>query len=175
MVQTVIRYFPADENIGLPAIVVQVVCLTGSYMVWAGTTDEAVDEQDTPRIISLVEQGRLGRDWACAMPSPKVDARTRRLDWYLTVRTCSLRSRSRGPHYCGLVAVLLRYQCHRDWVCGIVTIHLHISNKIEAQRFKKQYFVSIDILSSHESMGQESFVALALEKQVIKTVKELQQ
>jgi hypothetical protein len=42
-------------------------------MVWAGTTDEGIDKQDTTRIAGLVEQGRLGQDWACAMPSPKVD------------------------------------------------------------------------------------------------------
>jgi hypothetical protein len=80
MIKTVIRYFPVDENTGLPAIIVQVICWTGSYMVWAGTTDEAIDEQDTTRIAGLVEEGRLGRDWACAMPSPKVDARTGRED-----------------------------------------------------------------------------------------------
>ena len=78
MVKTVTRYFSADENTGLPAIIVQVTCWTASYMVWAGTTDEAIDEQDTTRITGLVEQGRLGQDWACAMPSPKVDAPTRR-------------------------------------------------------------------------------------------------
>jgi len=74
MVKTVTRYFPANENV--PAVVVQVTCWTGSYMVWAGTTDEAIDEQDTIRITGLVEQARLGQDWACAMPSPKVDMRT---------------------------------------------------------------------------------------------------
>ena len=78
MVKTVTRYFPAEEDTGLPAIVVQVICWTGSFMVWAGTTDEAIDKQDTTRITSLVEQGRLGQDWACAMPSPKVDGRSRR-------------------------------------------------------------------------------------------------
>lgn len=78
MVKTVTRYFPAEEDTGLPAIVVQVTCWTGSFIVWAGTTDEAIDKQDTTKIASLVEQGRLGQDWACAMPSPKVDGRSRR-------------------------------------------------------------------------------------------------
>lgn len=80
MVKIVTRYFPADENTGLPAVVVHVTCWTGSYMVWAGTTDEAIDKQDTTRIAGLIEQGRLGQDWACAMPSLKVDVRTRRRD-----------------------------------------------------------------------------------------------
>jgi len=48
-------------------------------------------------------------------------------------------------------------------------------NKTAAQRFKQQYFVSIDILPSHASMGQESVVALALEQQVVKVLKEIQQ
>lgn len=76
MVKTVTHYIPADENTGtgLPAIVVQVTCWRDSYMVWAGTTDESIDKQDTTRIAGLVEQGRLGQDWACAMPSPKVEA-----------------------------------------------------------------------------------------------------
>ena len=54
------------------------------------------------------------------------------------------------------------------------SVHFPSSNKIEAQKFKQQYLVSIDILHSHSSMGQEGFVALALEKQVVKTLKELQ-
>jgi len=140
MVKTATRYFPADENTGLPAIVVQVTCWTGSFMVWAGTTDEAIDEQDTTRITGLVEQGKLGQDWACAMPSPKPS---------IPVTGTTLLRSSRSA------------------------LALSMSQRL-AQRFKQQYFVSIDILHSHSSMGQET-VALALEKQVVKTLKELQQ
>jgi len=76
-----------------------------------------------------------------------------------------------------VMVILWRSQCHRDWVCVIEpsTVAVLLTNKIEAQRFKQQFFVSIDILHSHSSMGQETFVALALEKQVVKTLKELQQ
>jgi len=140
MVKTVTRYFPANE-IGLPAVVVQVTCWIGSYMIWAGTTDEAIDEQDTTRITGLVEQGRLGQDWACAMPSPKPS---------IPVTGTALLRSNRSA------------------------LAISMSQRL-AQRFKKQYFVSIDILPSHSSMGQESVVALTLEQQVVKTLTEIEQ
>ncbi|KAI0268765.1 hypothetical protein BC834DRAFT_820934 [Gloeopeniophorella convolvens] len=59
------RYF-APAKPSLPALALQATCLADSYMLWIGVTEEA--EENVGRAAS---QGRLGRDWAVAMPAWK--------------------------------------------------------------------------------------------------------
>lgn len=75
LLSTINKYFAPEEALDLPAIVVQVISGVGSYIVWAGTTNytpmggaEATDIAAE----ALVQQGRLGSDWACSMASVKV-------------------------------------------------------------------------------------------------------
>jgi len=57
------KYFPSSRA-SSPALVVQVTCLTDSYMLWIGVTEE-LEEENAGR---AVLRGHLGKDWAVAMP-----------------------------------------------------------------------------------------------------------
>jgi hypothetical protein len=75
LLTTTSKYFGPGETLDLPAIVVQVITGVGCYIVWAGTTNYSppggadATESDAEM---LVQQGRLGGDWACSMASIKV-------------------------------------------------------------------------------------------------------
>lgn len=62
-IQVETKYIPPSD-LSLPAIVVQVTRLVGSYMLWVGTTDVAAED-----VRKAPLQGRLAKDWACAMPT----------------------------------------------------------------------------------------------------------
>jgi len=62
MITQEIKYFaPSDAN--LPALVLQITRLVGSYMLWIGTTDVQPENAE-----AAVSRGRLCQDWACSMP-----------------------------------------------------------------------------------------------------------
>jgi hypothetical protein len=63
-------YHVPSTDPSLPALVVQVTKLTGSYMLWVGASSDAAAGGEDPRL--AVSAGMLGRDWACAMPSMNV-------------------------------------------------------------------------------------------------------
>ncbi|CAL1706837.1 unnamed protein product [Somion occarium] len=56
------KFIPPSQPY-LPALVLQVTRLTGSYMVWIGATEES---EGNAHIAPM--RGFLLRDWACAMP-----------------------------------------------------------------------------------------------------------
>ncbi|KZS93920.1 hypothetical protein SISNIDRAFT_484886 [Sistotremastrum niveocremeum HHB9708] len=58
------RYIAAPPDSSLPALVIQLTTLVDSCMIWIGITQEAEEMAE-----KVVESGRLGSDWACAMPS----------------------------------------------------------------------------------------------------------
>ncbi|KAG6880213.1 hypothetical protein C0992_003877 [Termitomyces sp. T32_za158] len=62
------RYL-TPSDLSLPALVLQVTELVGSYMVWIGTTENSLDDAD-----KAVMQGSLCKDWACAMPPKAIGA-----------------------------------------------------------------------------------------------------
>jgi hypothetical protein len=55
----------------------QIICLVDSYMIWVGTTCDIQDGQVEGCAELAPLQGRLGRDWACAMPSVRFRRRPR--------------------------------------------------------------------------------------------------
>lgn len=61
------RYIAAPPDSSLPALVIQLTTLVDSCMIWIGITQEAEEMAE-----KVVESGRLGSDWACAMPSSDV-------------------------------------------------------------------------------------------------------
>ncbi len=66
MITQEIKYFaPSDAN--LPALVLQITRLVGSYMLWIGTTDVQPENAE-----AAVSRGRLCQDWACSMPPTSV-------------------------------------------------------------------------------------------------------
>lgn len=65
-IQVETKYIPPSD-LSLPAIAVQVTRLVGSYMLWVGTTDVAAED-----VRKAPLQGRLAKDWACAMPTKDV-------------------------------------------------------------------------------------------------------
>lgn len=83
LLQTVTQYTPLNTQLDLPGIAVQVTSGAGVYIIWAGTThaDSVQNTDDTdgndgeervqrnPDIDAIVQQGRLGADWACSMAS----------------------------------------------------------------------------------------------------------
>ncbi|KAJ7217859.1 hypothetical protein GGX14DRAFT_598302 [Mycena pura] len=56
------RHFFAGSDVSQPGLVVETTVLQGAYMFWVGPC-ASEEEKD-----GAVEAGRLGRDWACAMP-----------------------------------------------------------------------------------------------------------
>jgi proteasome assembly chaperone 4 len=54
------RFLPPSSN-DVPALAVQIICMTNSYMIWIGATSQE-------NVESAVQAGRLAMDWACAMP-----------------------------------------------------------------------------------------------------------
>jgi hypothetical protein len=69
---TVTRYFGPDDRLDTPGIVVQVINGVGCQLIWAGTTNGAPQSETEQDIDKLVQQGRLGADWACSMTTRKV-------------------------------------------------------------------------------------------------------
>ncbi|KAJ3473505.1 hypothetical protein NLI96_g12970 [Meripilus lineatus] len=63
------KYIPPSQR-SLPALALQITQLSGSYMVWIGTTTCTTETVDKAAM-----QGSLLRDWACAMP-PGVNTST---------------------------------------------------------------------------------------------------
>jgi len=53
----------APAHPALPPLALQITALTGSYMVWIGTTEESEEN-----VHLAASRGSLLRDWACAMP-----------------------------------------------------------------------------------------------------------
>lgn len=75
LLSTKSAYFPADESLDLPGIVVQVIAGVDSYLVWAGATSQIPLSGNKAReaeIEALLQRGRLGYDWACSMGNVKV-------------------------------------------------------------------------------------------------------
>ncbi|PVG01217.1 hypothetical protein CPB86DRAFT_805394 [Serendipita vermifera] len=68
---TVTRYFGPDDRLDIPGIVVQVINGVECQMIWAGTTNGAPQGETEQDIDTLVQQGRLGADWACSMTTKK--------------------------------------------------------------------------------------------------------
>jgi len=60
-----LHHFPATPV--SPAIIIQLTHLVDSYMLWAGTTDSDSNSQEDIETY-IKTQGRVARDWACAMP-----------------------------------------------------------------------------------------------------------
>ncbi|KZT72120.1 hypothetical protein DAEQUDRAFT_749560 [Daedalea quercina L-15889] len=56
------RFVPPSDPT-LPPLAIQVTQLLESYMLWVGTTEDAVEE-----VRNAPFKGHLARDWACAMP-----------------------------------------------------------------------------------------------------------
>ncbi|KAI0305449.1 hypothetical protein B0F90DRAFT_1698132 [Multifurca ochricompacta] len=56
------RYFPSSRA-SLPALALQVTCLSDSYMLWIGVTDNSEENAGRATL-----QGHLGKDWVVAMP-----------------------------------------------------------------------------------------------------------
>ncbi|KAJ7072137.1 hypothetical protein C8F01DRAFT_1102699 [Mycena amicta] len=56
------RHFSAGSDASQRGLVVETTMLRGTYMFWVGPC-MSEEEMET-----AVEQGRLARDWACAMP-----------------------------------------------------------------------------------------------------------
>lgn len=59
-------FYYASEDGALPPFVVQLTTMKDSYMIWAGVTDASAAADNGAQAIA---QGRLGHDWAVAMPS----------------------------------------------------------------------------------------------------------
>ncbi|KAJ6500123.1 hypothetical protein C8R47DRAFT_970708 [Mycena vitilis] len=59
------RDYFAGKDASQPGIVVETTVLQGAYMFWAGMCGSEEEKN------VAVEAGRLGRDWACAMPPSK--------------------------------------------------------------------------------------------------------
>ncbi|KZV97761.1 hypothetical protein EXIGLDRAFT_764122 [Exidia glandulosa HHB12029] len=59
-------FYFATEDGSQPPFAVQLTTLNESYMIWAGVTDASAGADDGARAMS---QGRLGGDWAVAMPT----------------------------------------------------------------------------------------------------------
>ncbi|EJD42680.1 hypothetical protein AURDEDRAFT_67329 [Auricularia subglabra TFB-10046 SS5] len=59
-------FFYATEDGVLPPFVVQLTTMKDSYMIWAGVTDASAAADNGAQAIA---QGRLGNDWAVAMPT----------------------------------------------------------------------------------------------------------
>lgn len=74
---TTTQFTPANVQVDLPAIAVQVTAGTGVYIIWAGTThagSQACPSEEG--IDAIIQQGRLGADWACSMGSRNVGSGT---------------------------------------------------------------------------------------------------
>ncbi|KAI9511173.1 hypothetical protein F5148DRAFT_975583 [Russula earlei] len=104
------KYFPSSRT-SSPALALQVTRLADSYMLWIGVTEEL--QENTDRAIL---RGRLGKDWAVAMPPWKV--------------------RDHGMTLPATGTQLLR-SSSSDFALSIA--------KRLAQRFGKQIFLSIDV------------------------------
>jgi hypothetical protein len=87
LLQTTSKYTPANSQLDLPAIVVQITSGVGVHIIWAGTTNaggfdpvsnERPDQtsesgvNDGISVDPILQQGRLGADWACSMGSRNV-------------------------------------------------------------------------------------------------------
>ena len=66
MITVETRYVPSPDGV-VPALAVQVVSMVDSYMVWIGATELGPDA-----VVRAPAQGRLARDWACAMPEVSI-------------------------------------------------------------------------------------------------------
>lgn len=56
------KFIPPSQH-SLPALALQITQLSGSYMIWVGSTTCTAETID-----NAASQGSLLRDWACAMP-----------------------------------------------------------------------------------------------------------
>jgi proteasome assembly chaperone 4 len=73
------RQFVTPQDPSLSPIAIQITCLDGSYLVWAGAADARAAELD-----EMTELGHLCKDWACAMPGGEATTslfRTAGSDW----------------------------------------------------------------------------------------------
>lgn len=61
----------------LPSLAMQIICLVDSYMIWVGTTSDVQGERVEGGGELAPLQGRLARDWACAMPPVRFRHRPR--------------------------------------------------------------------------------------------------
>lgn len=64
-------FFEPDNAQDIPGIIVQITRGVDTYIIWAGTTTQAISGGDEAQKSLAVQSGRLGVDWACSMPSPK--------------------------------------------------------------------------------------------------------
>lgn len=64
------------SDTSLPPLAAQIICLVDSYMIWVGTTSDEVQDERVEGDAELAPlQGRLARDWACAMPPVRFQTR----------------------------------------------------------------------------------------------------
>ncbi|KAG8803059.1 hypothetical protein FRC17_006284 [Serendipita sp. 399] len=71
LLSTVTKYFDPDEQKDIPGVVVQVIKGVGVYIVWAGVTATRPASSEEQDLDLIVQEGRLGADWACSMPPVK--------------------------------------------------------------------------------------------------------
>lgn len=65
------------SDTSLPLLTMQIICLVDSYMIWVGATHDSQGEQAEGSAELTPLQGRLARDWACAMPPVRFGCRIR--------------------------------------------------------------------------------------------------
>ncbi|KAF9793292.1 hypothetical protein BJ322DRAFT_117922 [Thelephora terrestris] len=56
------------SDTSVPLLTMQIICLVDSYMIWVGAASDSQGEQVEGSAELAPLQGRLARDWACAMP-----------------------------------------------------------------------------------------------------------
>ncbi|KAG8825499.1 hypothetical protein FRC19_011291 [Serendipita sp. 401] len=71
LLSTVTRHFDPDEQRDIPGIAVQITKGVGVYIIWAGITGTRPASSKEEYLEPIVQEGRLGADWACSMPRVK--------------------------------------------------------------------------------------------------------
>lgn len=136
-----------------PGLVVETTVLQGAYMFWVGPC-ASEEEKD-----GAVEAGRLGRDWACAMPPLAVGELTAAYiaaklaaewgkQWHCVIQECSAR--------CGVIDGNTTW-----WVASSSSASTLLTWR-PARRLHSQVFVGLDVPDGEMLMLAEKKIVASL-------------
>lgn len=181
------RFLPAPDP-SLPGLAVHITALTGSYMIWAGTSSHPPQSSTQPRSVaaSVLQAGPGG-----ALMEPDQDLDEGQGDGDGSVR--DEEARRKADERAAVERAMAGGLVARDWACAMppagaraesaaTSLFRSSSSDVAfgmAQRFarrtQKQIFLSIDVPPAFMSAGSSSTsLLLRLERGIIDLLKEVE-
>ncbi|EIW82735.1 hypothetical protein CONPUDRAFT_163813 [Coniophora puteana RWD-64-598 SS2] len=178
------RFLPAPDP-SLPGLAVHITALTGSYMIWAGTSSHTPQNSTQPRsaTASMLQAGPGG-----ALMEPDQD-----LDGDDGGADADAEARKKADERAAVERAMSGGLVARDWACAMppagaraesaaTSLFRSSSSDVAfgmAQRFarrtQKQIFLSIDVPPAFMSAGSNSSsLLLRLERGIIDLLKEIE-